>query len=62
MVFDAADPEHRYAAYQFFKTGSWANCKYQWLRPGTTQPLDMVDYITNQLLEYYANLEFATPQ
>ena len=51
VIFDATNPEHRSAAKEFFRTGSWKNCQWQFFIADDSN--DLPYFLSKELLNYY---------
>lgn len=55
-IFDAANVEHRRAYQTYLRTGTWADCDFQFV---LEEPfLDLPSNINDKLVRYYINSEF----
>jgi hypothetical protein len=55
-IFDATNVEHRREYQNYLKTGTWANCKFQFV---LEEPfLDLPNSINDKLVRHYMNIEF----
>ena len=55
-VFDAEDPDHRLAYYNFVQQGSWSNIPYRFVLE--EMYTDLPSSINQKMAAYYMALEF----
>ena len=56
VVFDASNPAHREAFYEFTKRGSWGDCKFNFI---LEEPYnDLITNIHHKIVNWYMGQEF----
>jgi hypothetical protein len=60
VYFDPSNKQHRQYYSSFKRTGTWSQCPVRFILTGSA--VDLPTMISNSLISYYTNQEFAQEQ